>query len=220
MTWWRSFEVKYSNVLWLLVDYASCFCSASVFFPAAIALGLSAIVSRDFANGSCEGFPRWLGFAKAFWVCTSCFSMSTHCFPQHSPRNQVRFARLRSPSSFPQSQPMSLGAFFVQMWAKEMISDANLSQTWEEQQVAARRREQAASWGTEFGWTWSSGEELSSKISEQGLGWQWGVCWARVSLATAPTPKAHKQFKTSLPTKHLVSFNGKWLLQCFVANQV
>lgn len=34
---------------------------------------------RDFANGSWEGFPRWLGFAKAFWVCTSCFKMSTHC---------------------------------------------------------------------------------------------------------------------------------------------
>jgi len=49
-----------------------------------------------------------------------------------------------------------------------MISDANLSQTWEERQVAARRREQARSWTTEFGWTCGDGESLASKISEQG----------------------------------------------------
>lgn len=104
-----------------------------------------------------------------------------------------------------------------------MISDANLSQTWEEQQVAARRREQAASWGTEFGWTWSSGEELSSKNSVQGLGSQWGVCWARVSLAMAPMPKAHTTLaavQSALAHKTFIFFNGKWLLQCFVANQV
>eukprot|EP00434_Breviolum_minutum_P027865 symbB.v1.2.024651.t1/scaffold2351.1/size81609/2 len=82
---------------------------------------------------------------------------------------------------------------FCAGFCSEMISDANLSQTWEEEQVAARRREQARSWTTEFGWTCQD-EPLSSKFSEQGS------AAANEGKSAAQKRKADSDLQTAMQT--------------------